>query len=218
MNKGFKTFQNEAESINKIFPELISDNCAQNDTPVVSGFLKLVDIDGSDIDRYNIKIVAVPEYPYRFPHVFETGWRIPKNIEWHVYPENGHCCLCTLPEEILACKRGIDLHSFIENYVIPFFFNQKYREDNGFFLKERPHGNKGIVQFFTDIFKTNDLRIIAKGLSFIKQRKEPNRVNQCFCESGEKYRRCHREAYRLLNDFSDQELDFFINMIKGYFS
>lgn len=156
------------------------------------------------------------DYPNRFPHVFETGGRIPINIDWHVYPNDGHCCICSIPEEILICKNWISLHSFIENQVKPYLFNQKFREVHGFFLKERPHGNKGNIQFFVEAFKTNDLTTVINGLIFIKQRNEPNRVSQCFCGSGFKYRKCHKESYRVLSLFSNDELNVFIEMIKKF--
>lgn len=85
-----------------------------------------------------------------------------------------------------------------------------------FFLKERPHGIKGNIQFFAEVFKTEDLTRIAKNLNFIKLRKEPNRVNKCFCGSGKKYRKCHRETFRILSSFTNDELDYFITMIFKY--
>jgi len=100
--------------------------------------------------------------------------------------------------------------------VTPYFFNQRYREDYGYFLKERSHGDKGNVEFFTEIFKTDDLLLVANGLNFIKQRNELNRVSKCFCGSGQKYRKCHQEAFRTLDAFSEQELELFINMIMKY--
>jgi len=217
MYKGLDIFQNEAVSIHEYFHGLNMDADLQNELPNVSGFLELVDVsDGAIIDRYYIKIVAVPEYPLRFPHVYETGGRIPENIDWHVFPNDGRCCLATIPEEILTCKKGVNLPGFIEKIVTSYFFNQRYREDHGYFLKERSHGDKGNVEFFTEIFKTDDLLSIANGLSFIKQHKEPNRVSNCFCGSGQKFRKCHQEAFRTLSAFSDQELDLLNQMIMKY--
>lgn len=217
MYKGLEIFQDESVNIHECFHGLNMDTCLQHEHPTISGFLQLVDVsDGTVIDRYNIRIVAVPEYPLRFPHVYEIGGRIPKNIDWHVFPNDGRCCLATIPEEILTCKKGVNLLGFIEKIVTPYFFSQRYREDHGFFLKERAHGDKGNIEFFAEIFKTNDLLLIANGLNFIKKRKEPNRVSSCFCGKDQKYRKCHQEAFRTLSAFSDQELELFIQMILKY--
>lgn len=213
MNNGFQIFKKEAEFIQDEYPGL--KLCADDESgaPCISGIIQLEDEKGFLIDGYKIKIIATTEYPSRFPYIFETDGRIPINIDWHVYPDDGHFCISSIPEEILICKYGISLNSFIENQIKPYLFNQKYREVHGFFLKERPHGNKGNIQFFIEVFETNDLAAIVKGLIFIKQRNEPNRVSQCFCGSKQKYRKCHRETYRTLSAFTNQELDYFIDMI-----
>ena len=212
MNDGFQIFRKEAEVIQNEYPSLALGFDEKSGVPYLSGIIQLLSENDLLIDSYILKIVAVPEYPTRFPHVFEIGGRIPINIDWHVYSD-GHFCICSIPEEILVCKKGIKLHGFIEDHLKPYLFNQKYREDNGFFLNERPHGIEGNVQFFIEVFKTNDLLVIANGLNFIKHRKEPNRVSLCFCGSGIKYRKCHRESYRMLSAFTNQQLDLFITMI-----
>jgi hypothetical protein len=213
LNNGFQIFKKEAESIQNEYPGLMLDIDAKNATPSISGIIQLEDEKGSFIDSYKLKIVPTTDYPNQFPNVFEIGGRIPINIDWHVYPDDGHCCISSIPEEILICKNGISLNSFIENQLKPYLFNQKYREVHGFFLKERPHGNKGNIQFFIEVFQTNDLTTIVKWLIFIRQRNEPNRVSKCFCGSSQKYRKCHRKTYRTLSAFTNQELDYFIDMI-----
>lgn len=150
--------------------------------------------------------------------VYEIGGRLPINIDWHVYESDGHCCIKAFPEEVLICKSGITLESFIEEQLRPYFYNQKHREVNGFFLNERSHGVKGNVEFFEEVFKTKNIQIIISGLEFIQLRKEPNRVQTCFCGSGKKYRKCHQKTYRTLHLFSDEELKFWINFLKLYYN
>ena len=213
VNNSYLIFKKEAEIILNDYPGLILDADDTNTAPSISGIIKLEDEDSLTIDSYSIKIVSSENYPNHFPYVFETGGRIPLNIDWHVYPSDGHCCICSVPDEILICRSGINLHSFIEKQVKPYFFNQKHRELFGYFLKERSHGNEGNVQFFIDTLKTKDLTAIVEYLNFIKQQNEPNRVSLCFCGSGIKYRKCHREVYRMLSAFTNDELDFFIEII-----
>ena len=213
MNRGFQIFKNEAELIRIKYPELILDTDEKDSIPSISGIIPLNDENGHSIDSYKIKIVPTPDYPYRFPHVFETSGRIPINNDWHIYTDDGHCCISTFPEEILNCKNGLSLSNFIENHVIPFFFNQKHRELYGFFLKERSHGIEGNIQFFIETFRIKDLATIIKCLIFIRQRKEPNRISRCFCGSGLKYRKCHRETYREFCAFNNDELNYFIEMV-----
>lgn len=213
MTRAFQLFIKEAELIQHEYTGLKLEVDDINGVPYISGIIRLISKSDLFIDSYTIKIVPTKEYPLRFPWVYEIGGRIPNNIDWHVYPDDGHWCFSSIPEEILTCKAGINLGNFIENQVQPYLFNQKYRETYGFFLKERPHGNKGNVQFFMETFNTKDLTAIIKGLLFIKQRNEPNRVSQCFCGAQRKYRKCHKETFRRLSAFNDQELDLFISLI-----
>lgn len=183
--------------------------------PEIVGTLQLTDDQGNKIDVYEVRIVYTPGYPFRFPLVYEIGGRLPINIDWHVYPD-GHACICTVPEEIIICHAGITVKSFIEQHVRPYFFNQKHREINGFFLKERSHGPQGNIEFFKEVFGTKNLGLIAQSLLYIKSNSEPNRVQICFCGSGIKYRRCHRQVFRLFKPLPGQILDSFIRFLLSH--
>lgn len=211
MHKGILYFKNEALEIQKHFPELAYSESSEG-SPYISGKLLLRDATGVCVDSYSIRIEPTVGYPFAFPHVYETGSRIPANIDWHVFPD-GHFCIKSIPEETLLCKQGITLLWFIKQELEPYFFNQKYREIHGYFLNERPHGVYGNIQYFEEVFRSKDLALIARALLFIKRRNEPDRVSSCFCGSGIKYRKCHRDAFRLLSKFSDEELELYARII-----
>lgn len=204
---GFNFFKEESITISNMFPGL--QPLVKDGKPIVAGTLEMIDQEGIWHTSYTIEIHPVKEYPNRFPFVFETGGRIPHNIDWHVF-QDGHACLKSQPEEWLACKAGINLVGFIENEVTPYFFNQLHREKHGYFLQERSHGSLGQLEFFFDLLGTTDLLELYRFLQFVRNRKEPTRTENCFCGSGEKYRRCHREAYRQVAQFNDVELDCLI--------
>lgn len=204
-------FRKAAETIEKDFPSLHYVEI-DNAVPAVAGDLVLLDEVGGVLDTYQIVIKETQLFPKRFPFVYEVGGRIPHNIDWHVF-NDGHCCIKSIPEEILLCKGGMSLPTFVREQVVPYFFNQKHREMHGFFLHERSHGLRGNIEFFEDLFGTKDAQTILQWLLFIKKRREPNRVNECFCGSGRKYRKCHREVYRKISGYTDEELNWFINMV-----
>jgi hypothetical protein len=211
MNNGISIFREEAQNVQQTFPTLTCGEM-EDGIPFVIGDLILEDEQGGFVDSYSIRIEPTENYPLRFPHVYETGGRLPVNVEWHMMPE-GNCCIKAFPEEILLCKQGINLYSFIEKEVRPYFFNQKHREIHGFFLNERSHGLVGNIEFLEEIFQTKNLNVIIRGLLLIKDKREPDRVSKCFCGSGLKYRKCHREAFRKLNLFTDDELKTCIQMV-----
>jgi hypothetical protein len=211
MRDAMELFKQEAALIPGNIPSL---NYAEKEDglPYLFGELALRDEIGQIVDTYSIRIEPAPAYPFQFPYVYETGNRIPNNIDWHVFAD-GHCCIKSLPEELLLCKTGITLDWFIERQIVPYFFNQKYREIHGFFLHERSHGLKGNIEFFEDILRTRNPVKIVEWLEFIKKRDEPIRVSDCFCGSGIKYRKCHREAYRTLSKFTNQELEYYAGRV-----
>ena len=58
--------------------------------------------------RYSLEIALPPDYPFSLPAVWETGGRIPREADRHVFPAPGCLCLgdrlrCGWPcEEIFA--------------------------------------------------------------------------------------------------------------------
>ena len=71
----------------------------------------------------------------------------------------------------------------------------------------------GLPEFFQEILGTENLLQIVKCLIFISKRNEPNRVAKCFCGNEEKYRKCHKDAYRKLIAFDDKDFIYFIERI-----
>lgn len=213
MNKAHVIFLNEAKEINQHFAELNYQEESQG-LPTVTGDLFLRDETGTVIDSYSIKIVAGNGFPFRFPLVYETGGRIPVNIDWHVFSD-GHCCIKAMPEEILLSKRGITLSYFIREQVIPYFFNQKHRELHGFFLRERSHNEEANLQFFKEHFKTNDANLVLRLLTEAQMATGRKSNSKCLCGSGRKYKKCHRRAVRATTAYSNSEMSYFIHSINS---
>lgn len=214
--EAFSIFEKEAKEMIQIYNGWtfsIEDNC-----PVLYGSLSLNDENGILHDTYQVKIKPKDNYPFKFPYVFETEGRIPRNIDWHVFEDKGNFCIASEPDEILACKNGLTLLGFIENQIKPYLFNQTFRQKHGYFLNERPHGHRGWIQFFEDIVKTDNVYNIVFTLQFVLKRKHPDRTAKCFCNNGKKFRNCHKETYTELSKFEDAELIHYINKFKNLYS
>lgn len=209
-----KIFKEEANLISTHYPTL---SCKQvNGHSTVYGYLELTDANNKIVDSYEVEIHYSNGYPFRFPLVFEIGGRIPINIDWHVFETDGHCCIATITEEILKSHKGITLAAFIENQVKPYFFNQTFRNVNGYFLKERSHGIKGSIEFFEEMFKTNNLKTILQFLKFISKKVELKSTAKCLCGSNKKYKKCHRRSVQYLLPLSNEYINFIINLIETY--
>lgn len=169
----------------------------ENEIPVLSGEIILFDHAGTLIDQYQVEI-WLPKAADRFPEVFETGGRIPKNVDWHVYETTGNCCIKAPVEERIICSGGITLLQFIDEQLTPYLFNQTFRRMNGYFLHERKHGQAGIIDTYLDLFKTDDPNKMFGLLMFVISNPQPGRTADCFCGNGIKYRKCHRDIFRAL--------------------
>lgn len=209
--KGIELFISDSVGTIMQYPSLKMEY--EDGTPFLIGDLHLYDSAGNWYDTYSVKIVPTPYYPKLFPMVFETGGRLPVNLDWHVYETTGSCCIKAKPEELLICSKGITLTSFIKEQAEPYFSNQTFRRENGFYLKERSHGILGTIESLKELFKTKSIVSVIRNLEFILRQEEPGRTHLCFCGSGIKYRKCHRSTYRGIST-SEMGLPFFMDMLK----
>ena len=106
------------------------------------------------------------------------------------------------------------LLSFIDNQVKNYFYSQIFRNQNGYFLKERSHGSKGWIEFFEETFMTNNIFNIEFGLHQIIEGKKIDRVSLCFCGSGKKYRKCHKKSYDVLSKLSLENINYFLHALR----
>lgn len=209
---GYSVFEQEAKEVVKKCKELSFK--IEDGVPCIFGSIFLPDEYGTIEDTFEITIKAVSSYPYNFPLLFETGGRIPRNIDWHIFELTGNCCIASPPEEIIICNNGITLTSFIDNQVKNYFYSQIFRNQNGYFLKERSHGNKGWIEFFEETFMTDNIFNIEFGLNQIIEGKKIDRVSMCFCGSAKKYRKCHKRSYDVLSKLSLDNVKLFLNALR----
>src|SRR5690606_2171236 len=102
---------------------------------------------------------------------------------------------------------------FINEQTLPYFHAQAFREQHGYYLYERSHGERGNLEYIAGVLKTKNREAIIQQLLFILYGKEPNRSNRCFCGSRELYRYCHRDAYRDLNLLPEELIRKYISML-----
>lgn len=163
----------------------------------LKGILEIKNDKCETVGNFSIEIKYRKEFPYRFPYLYEVGGDIPNLANWHKYQDDS-CCITVYPDEILKCKDGITLLSFIENYAIPYFANQLYRLQYDKYLNgEYSHGNNGLIEFYSALFKTTDrlkwreyVNIVSLGKTLKMERNKP-----CFCGSGLKYKFCHDKIF-----------------------
>lgn len=180
-----------------------------NGAQILLGELPIVDTSGHEWDRYQIEIHSSPLYPYGFPLLYETGGRIPRIIDWHIYGDTGSCCVDIFPSEILNCRNGLRLPEYIRDFAIPYFANQTHRIREGYYKNgEYSHGGKGMLEFYMPVLKCNDPREAVRLLKLFCSGIGTTRsvFHTCFCGSGKKLRNCHRESLNTLSKIGIDEV------------
>ena len=171
-------------SIDKHFPTL--HIIFENDVMFIRGALHLTEIN----DFYSIEIELSHSYPDKLPFVRETGGRIPHIGERHIFM-NGNCCLFVEEETWRYYPKGMSLVEFIQKIVMGYFMNQSYFEHTGKWLwGDRSHGISGILEFYKEELKTNDLKLIYAFIEYLaKETLKKHRI--CYCGSNKKLQDCH---------------------------
>lgn len=168
------------------------------DKVILRGDIDLFAEEGELVDTYQIEIHPKEDYPKSYPLVFETGGRLPHNIDWHVY-DDGHWCIGTPAEEAIECAMGITLESFILKEVQGFLYSQTFRQKNGFFYRERSHDVIGSLEYYKDFLELPNVLEAYKAIRKLVSDNEQKSTSKCFCGSNKKYKKCHRRRMRILN-------------------
>jgi hypothetical protein len=208
MNDGYSAFVSQLDDTIAAFPLLY--RIIKDGKEILKGVVPIVDKYDKHWEDYEIEIHASENFPNEFPMLFETGGKIPKIADWHVYEDSHSCCVKVKPEELIRCKNGITVIEFINEEVKPYLFNQTHRRVEGFYVNgEYSHGIKGIYEFYSKTLNTgDDIRKTIALMSFVAGNTKPNRTNLCFCNSGIKFRHCHRAAFEKLKHIGDDNLKF----------
>jgi hypothetical protein len=134
-----------------------------------------------------------------FPKLYETNNAFPKNADWHVYDNDSSCCVDVPPNEIIICKGGLNVIDYIQKYAIPYLANQTYRIREGHYLYgEYSHDILGRIEFYQSKLKAKSLMQLCQMFALILKGYNLDRREMCpFCYK-EKFRKCHRDAFKEL--------------------
>lgn len=148
--------------------------------------------DDAEIDRFQIEIQLPANFPGGIPRVRETGRRIPRIADRHMYPD-GTACLFVDEDWIMANPEGTDWLTFLNGPVLNFFIGQCLVEAGaGWPFGERSHGARGILECYAGLTGANDLRIAYHYLQTLSPKKVKGHW-PCPCGSGIKIRDCHKQ-------------------------
>ncbi len=156
--------------------------------------------DGVVLDRYQIEIDLLPDYPNSVPVVREVGGRIPHTADRHINNKEGVACLFLKDEQMEICPPGTSLVDFLNGPIRNYFISQSLVElGQPWPFGEHAHGNAGRTEYYQEIIGTKDDRIIFE---YLKCLSKPQIKGHwlCPCGSGQKIRHCHAKQIYDLKD------------------
>jgi hypothetical protein len=148
----------------------------------------------SDVaERYSLEIALPSNYPHSLPVVWETGGRIPRETDRHVFPD-GSLCL-GVPLALWVDLRGnFSIENILEILVRNFLIgNSLIEQGEPWPYGDRPHGVAGVLEHYGEFLGTSDPLTIATFLLAIVQEKVRGHW-PCPCGSGKIIRKCHKAA------------------------
>jgi len=204
-------FEEEQKIILEQYPSL--SYIIKEDSIKLIGELYIPEIN----DSYSIEILFPCDYPNSLPTVKEVDEEIVRDIDLHIYPD-GTCCLCLPHLEQFYFPKGSNISVFIEKLVKPFFANQAYYKITGKWLNgEYSHGLKGIHEFYIELFKSDDIKIILQ-LLYLSIKSAPNYNKKCYCGSNKSIRKCHLPNIVKLKKYASQKQikDDLVELLNNY--
>jgi hypothetical protein len=165
----------------------------EDDAVVLRGEFIVSGISGP-FDHFSIEIHFPDGYPDTEPKVFETGGRIARIADRHIYESSGRCCTCVW-EEWLSRNSAPTLFDFLCGPVNDFLVSQCYFEAHGTWpYGDRSHGNLGVFEAACDLLGIEpNVEVSLRMLMYLAGDHLKGHM-PCPCGNGKRFRDCHRNS------------------------
>lgn len=159
-------------------------------------------LDGSNVlDSFEVLFGFGRDFPAFEPYIAETGKRLPREIDRHVYPW-GQCCTCVWPQWRGTTEK-VSVKAFVDGPVRDFFLSQLYFEQHKDWpFGEWKHGKSGLIEAAKAMLGLSSLDLSEQQLRAYMNAATAKSVKghwSCPCGSGKRLRDCHREQVEALN-------------------
>lgn len=174
----------------------------------IIGDIDICDTTGNYLDSFIIEVwLDINSYPYSTPLVREYSKKIERHEDWHI-DEDGCCCLDIEHELEHRAKRGIELVSFYQDSIYPFFANTLYKMTFGEYANgEYGHFFEGVVQFYDKKLLLSDYFLIIKIIKAVLNNTIPGRNDRpCICGLDNKFKKCHLDCIEFLKSLPRERL------------
>ena len=139
---------------------------------------------------FEVEAIVSFDFPLTLPKIREVGGKIRRRGFEHIYPDRELCLEVDTKVKIDLLKNP-SLIYFFETYVTSYFFSYLYYEKyRKFPFGERSHGEKGILEYYCELFMVRDPETAKQLLHYLCGTHLKGH-HPCPCMSGNRYRNCH---------------------------
>jgi hypothetical protein len=190
-------YEKEKAEVEARFPDLYF--VVEDGTVFVRGSFAVM-FEGRVLDRYSVELQLARNHPAGLPVVRETGGRIPRHIDRHILAADGTACVLLPDERWRLWPIGSPLVKYLTGPLHSFFLAQTtVEEGQPWPFGQWAHGAKGIFQFYRELLKTSDLRVMTTYLDYLAAKKVKGHW-PCPCRNGKKLRDCHFDQIKDLRE------------------
>ncbi|KKK79933.1 hypothetical protein LCGC14_2828570, partial [marine sediment metagenome] len=109
---------------------------------------------GENIDDfYEIEITITENYPNELPYVKEIGGRIPRTLNFHVFPKKETLCMGSPLRLMIQINKNPSLNGFVHICLIPYLYSVsikiKYGDD--FPFGKLDHNREAVLYDYADL-------------------------------------------------------------------
>lgn len=153
-------------------------------------------------DCYELNITVSRWYPHDLPAVKETGGRIPRDQDYHMFPSGGLCLGSPLRLHDIAVSTQ-ELTAYAEEAIVPYLCAFSHWEETGewFLFGELAHGAPGLLNDYANILNLDDPEEITEALRLLGMKRRKANKRPCPCGCGDRLGVCrYNETIRRLRD------------------
>ena len=169
------------------------------DKAEVFGIFPVFSSDGEVLDRYNISIELLSDYPKSLPIVREIEGRLPWKAEYHIELDGKACVI--MPDDRWRCFPTVSpfIH-YLDGPLHNFFLGQSvYAKTGEWPFGEWGHGNTGIYEYYQWLLNVKDNLTVQRFLHTLAKNNLKKHY-ECPCGSGQLVRKCCVAQIRNLRD------------------
>jgi len=144
-------------------------------------------------DNYKLKIIVPGTFPKNPPRVIETGGRIPRTAEYHVYPQDNTLCMGSPLRLIDLLSKKPNLVGFAESCLVPYLYAMtgKLLHGKDFIFGELAHDEQGILDDYVDLFRLQSHQQVIEAMELLGMKRRIANKKQCPCGCGLRLGVCH---------------------------